>query len=145
FVALKDGSAELAASSRPIKAAEAEALRGLGDLRSPQAEQIIALDGLAIIVHPSNPLHSLSTAQLAQVFSGAAPTWEALGGKGGPIKLYARDDQSGTYDTFKELVLGAHGAQLSPQAQRFESSERLSDQVSQDPSGIGFIGLPYIR
>src|SRR5690606_28452825 len=74
FVALKDGSAELAASSRPIKAAEAEALRGLGDLRSPQAEQIIALDGLAIIVHPSNPLQSLSTAQLAQVFSGAAPT-----------------------------------------------------------------------
>lgn len=145
FVALKNGSAELAASSRPIKDSEALELAALGDLKSRQAEQVIALDGLAIILHPDNPLGALRTEQLAQVFAGEITTWEALGGRGGAIHLYARDDKSGTYDTFKELVLTANGKSLAAGAQRFESSERLSDAVSQDRNGIGFIGLPYIR
>src|SRR5690606_23739246 len=67
------------------------------------------------------------------------------GGTPGAISLYARDDKSGTYDTFKELVLAAHGKSLAAAAKRFESSDQLSDQVSQDPTGIGFIGLPYVR
>lgn len=145
FTALQDGSADLAASSRPIKASEASALAALGDLQSRDAEQVIAIDGLAIILHPSNPLGALRIDQLAQIFSGELQDWAQLGGKTGPITLYARDDNSGTYDTFKELVLAAHGTSLAASARRFESSEALSDAVSQDPHGIGFIGLPYIR
>ena len=145
FTALQDGSADLAASSRPIKASEASALAALGDLQSRDAEQVIAIDGLAIILHPSNPLGALRIDQLAQIFSGELQDWAQLGGKTGPITLYARDDNSGTYDTFKELVLAAHGTTLAASARRFESSEALSDAVSQDPHGIGFIGLPYIR
>ncbi|MCY1293407.1 phosphate binding protein [compost metagenome] len=145
FTALKDGSADLAASSRPIKDAEVQALAGLGDLKGHDAEQIIALDGLAIILNPNNPLDSLTTEQLARIFAGEVRTWEELGGRGGEIRLYARDDNSGTYDTFKELVLAAHGKTLAATAKRFESSEQLSDLVSQDAHGIGFIGLPYIR
>ncbi|WP_405121018.1 substrate-binding domain-containing protein [Pseudomonas leptonychotis] len=145
FTALADGSAELAASSRPIKDSEAASLQALGDLKSASAEQIIALDGLAIILHPSNPLSALSTVQLAQIFAGEITDWAQLGAPAGAITLYARDDKSGTYDTFKELVLSANGKALAPGAKRFESSEKLSDLVSQDPNGIGFIGLPYIR
>lgn len=145
FVALKDGKVELAASSRPIKPSEAQSLAALGDLSSPAAEQVIAIDGLAVILHPQNPLTALSTRQLAQVFGGEVTTWEQLGGQGGAIHLYARDDNSGTYDTFKELVLASHGKTLAAGSQRFESSEQLSDAVSRDPQGIGFIGLPYIR
>jgi len=145
FVALKEGRVALAASSRPIKDSEAQSLASLGDFTSPAAEQVIAIDGLAVILHPQNSLNALTTSQLAQVFAGEVKTWEALGGHGGPIHLYARDDNSGTYDTFKELVLASHGKTLAPGSQRFESSEQLSDAVSQDPQGIGFIGLPYIR
>lgn len=145
FVALGEGTADLAASSRPIKTSEWQALSHLGDFRRASAEQIIALDGLAIIVHPDNPLTSLSTAQLARAFSGEVSDWQAFGGPAGAIRLYARDDNSGTYDTFKELVLSANGKQLGAAAQRFESSDQLSDRVSRDPNGIGFIGLPYIR
>ena len=105
FSALADGSAELAASSRPIKHSEASSLAAQGDLTSREAEQIIALDGLAIILHPSNPLTALSTEQLAQVFAGELSDWAQLGAPPGPISLYARDDKSGTFDTFKELVL----------------------------------------
>ncbi|HWV08432.1 MAG TPA: substrate-binding domain-containing protein, partial [Pseudomonas sp.] len=133
FTGLRDGSADLAASSRPIKDAEASALASLGDLKSAGGEQIIAIDGLAIILHPSNPIVALRIDQLAQIFSGEVTDWSQLGGNSGRIRLYARDDNSGTYDTFKELVLSAHGKALAPSAQRFESSEKLSDSVSQDP------------
>ncbi|VVP74717.1 hypothetical protein PS938_00105 [Pseudomonas fluorescens] len=145
FTALKAASADLAASSRPIKDSELVSLQSLGDLKSPGAEQVIAIDGLAIILHPDNPLNQLDTLQLARIFSGEVKTWEDIGGRGGPIHLYARDDQSGTYDTFKELVLSGRGKTLGSTAKRFESSEQLSDAVSADPQGIGFIGLPYVR
>lgn len=145
FSALKTVTADLAASSRPIKDSERVDLKPLGDFKSPGAEQVIAIDGLAIILHPQNPLSELNTEQLARIFSGEANTWEELGGTGGTIHLYARDDQSGTYDTFKELVLNRRGKTLSSAAKRFESSEQLSDAVSLDPQGIGFIGLPYVR
>lgn len=145
FTALKKLSANLAASSRPIKDSELVDLEPLGDLKSPEAEQVIAIDGLAIILHPQNPLNTLNTEQLAQLFNGEISTWETVGGVGGPIHVYARDDQSGTYDTFKDLVLRLRGKPLVPSAKRFESSEQLSDAVSQDPQGIGFIGLPYVR
>lgn len=145
FTALKNASADLAASSREIKDSELLALQTLGDLKSPAAEQVIAIDGLAIILNPANPLEQLNTEQLARIFAGEVKTWEELGGRGGAIHLYARDDQSGTYDTFKELVLSRRGKSLSSAAKRFESSEQLSDAVSADPQGIGFIGLPYVR
>lgn len=145
FTSLKDGSADLAASSRQIKDGEAATLATLGDMHSPQSEQVIAIDGLAIIVHPSNPVAALSVEQVAQLFSGEIDNWAALGGKPGKVRAYARDDNSGTYDTFKELVLSPGGRTLTANAQRFESSTQLSDSVSSDPNGIGFIGLPYIR
>lgn len=145
FAALKNASADLAASSREIKDSELLALQALGDLKSPAAEQVIAIDGLAIILNPANPLQQLDTEQLARIFAGEVKTWEELGSRGGAIHLYARDDQSGTYDTFKELVLSRRGKSLSSAAKRFESSEQLSDAVSADPQGIGFIGLPYVR
>ncbi|MGY3084721.1 substrate-binding domain-containing protein [Pseudomonas fragi] len=145
FTALAAGLADLVASSRPIKDRELVDLEPLGDLKSPDAEQVIAIDGLAIILHPHNPLNQLNTEQLAQIFSGQISRWEQLGGTGGAIHLYARDDQSGTWETFKELVLNRNGQPLSSTAQRFESSEQLSEAVSHDPQAIGFIGLPYIR
>lgn len=145
FTAIGQGSAELAASSRPIKDSESASLSSLGNMKSRDAEQVIAIDGLAIVLHPSNPIDVLSTLQLAQIFSGDVSDWSQLGGRPGAINLYARDDNSGTFDTFKELVLGANGKQLSAKAKRFESSEQLSDSVARDSGGIGFIGLPYVR
>lgn len=144
FTALKDGTADIAAASRPIKDAEAAGLSASGNLRSAKAEQVIGIDGLAIIVNRDNPLGELTTDQLARVFAGEVTTWEALGGHGGTIHLYARDDNSGTFDTFKELVLASHGKPLAASAQRFESSDKLSAQVSADPQAIGFVGLSSV-
>lgn len=145
FSALSTRKADIAASSRPIKEKEAQGLAGMGNMSSPAAEQVIAIDGVAVILHPTNPIRELTTEQLAQVFSGEIHNWQALGGRDGEIRLYVRDEQSGTFETFKELVLLKYRKTLSSTAKRFESSEQLSDEVSQDRNGIGFIGLPYVR
>lgn len=145
FIALKARKTDIAASSRPIKASEVQDLADMGDMKSPEAEQVIAIDGVAVILNPGNPIRQLTSEQLAGIFSGEIRNWQELGGKDGDINLYARDEQSGTYETFKELVLLKYRKILSNRAKRFESSEQLSDEVSQDRNGIGFIGLPYVR
>jgi phosphate transport system substrate-binding protein len=82
---------------------------------------------------------------VARIFSGELTDWSQVGGRSAAIELHARDDLSGTYDTFKSLVLEAHGKTLSPNARRYESSTELSDRVANSTGAIGFIGLPYVR
>lgn len=144
FAGLKDGTSDLAAASRPIKDSEYADLASLGDLRSAGAEQVIAIDGLAIVVSPDNPVSSLSVEQVASLFAGEIRNWKALGGKDVPVELHARDDQSGTYDTFKELVLSAQGKTLAADAARYESNDQLSQVVSSRPGAIGFVGLASV-
>jgi phosphate transport system substrate-binding protein len=88
-------------------------------------------------------VRALAKDQIAQIFTGAVGSWLQVGGSDGAIHLYARDDKSGTYDTFKTLVLGK--APLAPSAARIEDSRRLSNSVAQDPNGIGFVGLAYVQ
>lgn len=144
FTGLADGRADVGAASRPVRGEEIRKLAALGDFSSPAAEHVIGLDGVAIIVHPANPLRSLSREQVAKLFAGEIRDWAELGGRPGPVHIYARDERSGTWDTFQSLVLGK-AYPLSPEAQRFESSPELSDRVATDAGGIGFIGLPYVR
>lgn len=144
FAGLKDASADLAAASRPIKNSEAAGLAGLGDMRSAQAEQVIAIDGLAIVVHPDNPLDALSVQQVARLFAGEVSNWREIGGPDLSVRLLARDDHSGTFDTFKELVLGSQGKALASHARRYESNDELSRDVSTSPGAIGFVGLASV-
>ncbi len=146
FADLLSGQAELGMSSRRVKEQERELLLSKqGDLTEPGAEHIIGLDGLAIIVNSSNSLGSLSIPQLVKIFSGEITNWSALGGADRPINLYARDENSGTWDSFKSMVLEPSSASISLTAKRFESSTELSDAVAKDEGAIGFIGLPYVR
>ncbi|WAE50535.1 substrate-binding domain-containing protein [Stutzerimonas frequens] len=144
FAGLKDGTADLAAASRPIKQSEAQSLVALGDMRSAESEQVIAIDGLAVIVNPDNPVQSLSVEQVARLFSGEIANWRELGGANAAVELHARDDQSGTYDTFKELVLGSQGKTLATNATRYESNDALSLAVSRRSGAIGFVGLASV-
>lgn len=139
FTSLADGSCDIGMASRRIKADEAAKLATMGTMTDAENEHILGLDGIAIIVNPHNPLSQISKDELQRIFSGQETTWK----NGEPIEVYARDDKSGTYDTFKTLVL--NGKPLTSHAKRFENSEALSDAVANDPAAIGFIGLPFIR
>jgi phosphate transport system substrate-binding protein len=144
FKALAADKADIAMSSRPIKDKELKRLAALGQMNGPQSEFVVGLDGIAVVVHRDNPLQQIDKGVLRRVFSGEIRNWSQLGGEAGPIQVYARDNNSGTYDTFKSLVLGKK-APLIDNAKRFESNALLSDAVAQDRHGIGFVGLPYIR
>jgi phosphate transport system substrate-binding protein len=143
FESLAAGRCDVGMASRAIGADEAQRLQRLGDFTSPQAEHVLGLDGVAVVVHASNTVTRLSTEKLAQIFSGQINDWVQVGGAPGPIHVYARDDKSGTYETFAHLVL--RGRKLTGGAKRFEDSAALADAVAADASGIGFVALPYVR
>ncbi|MFT7409558.1 MAG: phosphate transport system substrate-binding protein [Oleispira sp.] len=144
FSGLKSGIADIAAASRPAKTEEINALSDFADLTDKRSEHIIGIDGLAIIIHYQNPIQHLSVQQLGQIFSGEINDWSQLGGRLGKINLYSRDEKSGTWDSFKRMVLGKQFT-LDVRAKRFEANDELSDEVSSDINGIGFVGLPSVR
>lgn len=143
FRALKAGIADIGMSSRPIRESERVSLGITERYSSLSNEHVIGLDGIAIVVHPDSPLRSITIAQLRAIFSGQITNWAELGLPGGSIQVYARDDKSGTFDTFDSLVMA--DAAIATSARRYESTSDLSDDVSNDPNGIGFVGLPYVR
>lgn len=146
FTDLLKNETDMGMSSRRIKSKERDDLLAkAGDLSLSGNEHVLGLDGLAIIISPGNTLSSLSIEQLVRIFSGELTNWSQLDGKDIPIKIYARDEKSGTWDSFKAMVLDSHKAKLAESATRVESSTELSDAVAREAGAIGFIGLPYVR
>jgi phosphate transport system substrate-binding protein len=143
FGDLANDACDIGMASRRIHPDELERLAAKGAMASAASEHVIGLDGIAVIVNPANPLDRLTKAQLASIFDGETPRWSDVGGAAAPIAVHARDDRSGTYDTFKALVLGPHALTVS--AKRYESSDALADMVAGDVSAIGFVGLSSIR
>ena len=143
FEDLSKSNCDVGMASRKIKQEEATNLAALGNMTSPASEHVVGLDGIAVIVSKANSVQSLTKDQIARIFAGETANWQQLRGPDAAINVYARDDKSGTYDTFKALVLG--GKKLAANAKRFEDSRELSEAVAKDSNGIGFIGLPYVR
>lgn len=141
-LSLANGKAEIGMFSRPMTADEA---KGLAKAGLAPAAHVLALDGLLVLVSPRNPARSLTLDQIAQVFAGTIRDWSQLGQPAGKINIYARDEKSGTFDTFDSLVLKPRNLRLSAEATRFESTADLSDAVARDPQGIGFAAFAYLR
>lgn len=144
FRKLAKEEADIGMSSRAIKSSEVARLAKYGHCDQPDCEYVIALDGIAVIVNPKNPLSRLDKATLKSLFSGEVSDWSEVGGKSGKVHVYALDSNSGTYDTFKSLVLGK-GTSLASGAKRDASHGAISEMVTNDPNGIGFVGLPFVH
>ncbi|EAR09736.1 substrate-binding domain-containing protein [Reinekea blandensis] len=142
FAQIQAGHADIAAASRPAKDSE-NALFPDVDVTTAQSELVLAIDGIAVIVHPALDLESLSIQQIGQLFSGQIQNWNQIGGPNLPVSVHARDNQSGTYDTFNTLVL-KRGYDLTADAARYESNDVLSATVSSTPGAIGFTSLASI-
>ena len=141
FKALQRGQAEFAMSSRPIKHTEVAAIKNAGQagMRDPGREIVLALDGVVPIVAASSKLKGISLHQLQQVFSGSVVNWRQLGLDNAPISVHARDDESGTFDTFHSLVLKPYGVKITANAKRYTSNEELAEEVATNPNAIGFV------
>jgi len=141
FPALASGDAALGLASRRMNGAEG----GLPDLAGGPEEQILALDGLAVITHAANPVRSLTLDQIAAIFAGRTTNWSQLGGPDRAISLYLPTSGSGTLEQFNRLVMEPRRLEAAQNAERLEDHADLSDLVSIDPGGIGLTSFAFVR
>jgi phosphate transport system substrate-binding protein len=144
FTALSKGTAEVGMSSRPINEKEYRMLSAIGDFRSFACENVIGLDGIAVIVNRANPVQSLTRAQIGDIFSGKITNWSSVGGRPGEIHLFSRDKTSGTFDSFVAMVLKGNKEAVSHSAKVMANGEAIAGAVAADADGIGFVGLPQV-
>jgi phosphate transport system substrate-binding protein len=138
--ALIDGRCDIATMSRFMKPEEFTKAVGNGVL--PVA-QVVALDGVCVIVHPSNPVTALTREQIRNIYTGKITNWSQVGGSNMPIVPISRETSSGTYETFHELVMakqemgsGIEGVNSNPQAQT---------RVRTTQGAIGYVGLGFLE
>jgi phosphate transport system substrate-binding protein len=131
--AVTNGTAEIGTSSRELK--PEETTLGLVDTK-------IARDAIAVIVNPTNPVTSLTTSQVADIFAGKIVNWSQLGGQDLPIGLVNRDEASGTRDAFSKLVL--KDLDFDPTAAVLPGTGQVRSVVAQSKSAIGYISLGFV-
>lgn len=150
IAALINGTVDIANSSRPIKAEEkAQAEKNNGG--KPVNEFVIGLDALAVFVHPSNPISGLTIAELACIYgmNGKCETWSDVKGttvpgcKDNKIIRVSRQSNSGTYQYFREAILG-EGVDFKSGSMDLNGSREAIDLVEKTPCAIGYSGMGYI-
>lgn len=127
-----EGVCDIGLSSRALKPTEEE--------RGARA-RLIALDALAVVVHPSNPVEDLSVEQLGALASGQASYWDQVGGAAAPVAFIGREAGSGTRTAFEE-VLGLEGA--CAYTNELTSTGDVIANVSSNPNAIGYVSLAAV-
>lgn len=142
FKSLADGSAQIANASRFIKDSEIKTCMDKNVYPVPFA---VALDCLVPVVHPSNPVKSLTKAQLKDIYAGKVTNWKEVGGSDAPIVVVGRDTSSGTYGTWQEMIMD-HGekTRVTPKAQVTSSSGAMMTAIAQNKNAIGYEGMGYV-
>ena len=140
IAALIDGTCDIADASRSMKVEEILLCQKKGI--SP-VSNIIAMDGIAVVVHPSNPVEGLSMEQIKDIYAGKVTNWKEVGGKDQKIVVVSRDSASGTFETFNELVL--KGEKVTPEALAQASNQAVATTVASSEGAIGYVGLGYLN
>lgn len=145
IAALVNNTVDIANASRQIKDDEIAAAQKNG---VNPVEFVIALDALAVIVNPANPVSELTIAQLSDIFTGRITNWRDVGGHDAPIILVSRESNSGTHVYFLEEVVRQGDSSnkdiFAAQTLMMPSSVGITSEVSRNPNAIGYDGLGYI-
>ncbi|NIA21767.1 MAG: phosphate ABC transporter substrate-binding protein PstS family protein [Anaerolineaceae bacterium] len=137
--ALINNGCDVADMSRFMKAKEFKAAVANGVL--PVA-QVVAMDGIAISVHPANPVKALTVAQVRDIFAGRITNWKALGGPDMKILRISRDTNSGTFEAFNGLVMKKD--KIAEGTETVGSNGQMRARISQTRSAIGYLGLGFV-
>jgi len=137
---LINGTCDIATMSRSMKPEELAAAKFKGV--EPVAH-VVALDGLAMIVNPANPVRSLTRKQIADIYKGVVSNWRQVGGPNARIIVLQRESNSGTQESFKELVVGKK-VHVMAGAETQASNGAVKNRVSLTRGAIGFIGLGFV-
>ena len=131
--AVKDGTCDIGLSSRYLKDSEkAEGLK----------ETILAIDGIAIIVHTENTAADLTVEQIAAIFRGTITNWSEIGGKDGEIVCIGREESSGTRDGFESIT---DTEDACAYRQELTSNGAVLTAVAENPNAIGYVSLSSVK
>jgi phosphate transport system substrate-binding protein len=130
--AAREGAADIGMSSRELKPEEEDLLK-----------VIVAWDGLAVIVHPANPVEGLSLEQVQNVFAGNITNWAVVGGSNHPITVVTREEGSGTRGAFQEMVMKTDRITRGAIVQ--DSNGTVREIVANDPQSVGYISLGLVN
>ena len=139
IAAIIDGTCDIGDASRSMK--EQELSNAVSKGVNPKAN-FIAMDGIAVIVHPSNKVNALSNNQLKDIYTGKISDWSALGGESQKIVVVSRDSASGTFESFGEMALDKEKVRSNALMQA--SNQAVASTVAKTPGAIGYVGLGYI-
>lgn len=139
IAALINGSTQIATASRPITSAEKAQIQQRSG--APAVITEVAQDGIAVYVHQNNPVESLTINQIRDIYTGEIRDWSEVGGPPGRISLYSRENNSGTYAFFKEVVL--ENEDFLAETQTLPGTAAVVHGISRDPTGIGYGGIAY--
>jgi phosphate transport system substrate-binding protein len=138
IAALLNGTTDICAASRKIKNKE---LQLALEKNIHPHEITVAKDGIAVVVHPDNPVKELTLEQLSKIFTDKSYRWSDVGGPDEPIIVLSRESSSGTYVFFQEMVLKKQD--YMQDAKLMPATSAIIQSVSTDKWAIGYVGLGY--
>jgi phosphate transport system substrate-binding protein len=130
--AASSGAAQIGLSSRALTSDEASRLRSV----------VVARDGIALIVHPTNPVNGLARQQVARIYAGTMQNWSRAGGRDLRVTAITREEGSGTRAAFESLVMAKSPIAMSTLVQ--DSTGAVRQMVSNDPAAIGYISIGLV-
>ena len=130
--AVNNGSADIGNSSRELK--DEEKANGI-------AENIVAIDGIAVVVDPANTVEDLTKDQLTSIYNGTITNWKEAGGTDQPIVVIGRESGSGTRSAFEEILDVADACKYSNE---LDSTGAVMAKVASTPGSIGYVSLDVL-
>ena len=127
-----NGTVDIGLSSRALKDEEKE---------QGAVENVVALDGVAVVVNPANAATDLTVEQIAQIFSGEITNWSEVGGADGEIAVFGRESGSGTRSAFEEIV-GVED--VCVYTNEYSSTGDMVGAVANNPNAIGYASLSAV-
>ena len=130
--AVSNGTADIGNSSRNLK--DEEKAKGV-------AENIVAIDGIAVVVDPANTVEDLTKDQLTSIYDGTVTNWKDVGGNDAPIVVVGREPGSGTRGAFEELLKLEDACKYSNE---LDSTGAVMAKVASTPGSIGYVSLDVL-
>lgn len=138
--ALIDGRCDIATMSRFIKPEEFQ--KAVANNVLPVAH-VVAMDGVCVAVHPSNPVKALTSAQVRDIYAGKITNWNQVGGSNATIVVISRDTSSGTYETFESLIMKK--APMAASVEYVNANPQAQSRVRTTAGAIGYVGLGFLE
>ncbi len=136
---LINNTCDAAAMSRFMKEGETRSACAAGVIPTPH---VVAYDGIAMVVHPRNPVSDLSMQQIKDIYLGKINNWKDVGGPDLKIHRISRDTNSGTYETFEELVMNHE--RPAADTEYVGSNGQARQRVGATPASIGYLSLGFL-